>query len=177
MKTGTTRGGRQAVALGAAAAMFAAVGLLPWRVLAVEPAGTQAATMGEQAKQAGRDFPYVVAFETGLRDLSGEDAIQITDVRGTSPQMDGGIYRITGTYRLSSRDSATLAASVTARDAKDGVGPWNKAQVTKVQKGEGTFNLLLPISIQGWAHVSFYDDHHSLGGVYVGTGNTVLHHY
>ena len=101
------------------------------------------------------------------------DQIQITEVRGTSPDMRGGIYRITGTYKLISHDKATLAASVTARRHEDGVGPWNPAQRIDVTKGTGTFTLLLPMSVDGWPHVSFYDGE-SFGGNYIGTGDTTL---
>jgi hypothetical protein len=102
------------------------------------------------------------------------DQITITDVRGTSADMRGGIYRISGTYTLVSREKATLAASVTARYAKDGTGPWNAAQTVTITKGTGTFTLLLPISVEGWPHVSFYGKSSDFGGSYIGTGEYVL---
>jgi hypothetical protein len=123
--------------------------------------------------QAHEDFPYLVRFEQGATKFANGDEIRITEVRGTSPDMRGGIYRITGTYKLVSRDKATLAASVTARRSQDGVGPWNPAQHIDVTKGSGTFTLLLPMSVDGWPHVSFYNGE-SFGGNYIGSGDTTL---
>src|SRR5438105_15873374 len=80
-----------------------------------------------RATSAHEDFPYVVAFEQGATKFESGDQIQITEVRGTTPDMRGGIYRITGTYKLVSHEKATLAASVTARRHEDGVGAWNPA--------------------------------------------------
>lgn len=91
--------------------------------------------------------------------------------------MQSGICRISGTYTLTSRDQATLAASITARDSADGWGPWNKAQTMAITKGHGTFTLYLPVSISGWPHVSFYGKWSDFGGSYIGTGDSVLRHW
>jgi hypothetical protein len=119
-------------------------------------------------------FPFAVPFEAGASQFDPGDRITIAEVRGTAADMAGGIYHVSGTYTLASRDSATLAASVTARDAADGKGPWNAAQRMTIKKGSGTFTLLLPVSIRGWPHVSFYGKDDAFGGVYFGTGDTVL---
>lgn len=140
-----------------------------------EPCCVHAAKAEE--KSPGSDFPFAIAFVRGLSEFRPGDAITITDVRGTSSDMQSGICRITGTYTLASEDKATLAASVTARDSADGIGPWNKAQTMDIARGHGKFTLLLPISVSGWPHVSFYGKTNSFGGVYVGTGDSVLRHW
>lgn len=119
-------------------------------------------------------FPYVIAFEQGATQFQPGDLITITEVRGTSSDMSGGIYRISGTYTLASRDSATLAAFVSASSAADGRSPVNSAQTLNVTRGSGPFTLMLPISIKGYPHVSFYADSNAIGGVYFGTGDSVL---
>jgi hypothetical protein len=131
-----------------------------------------------QAKSASeKDFPFTIAFEQGAARFQPGDEITITEVRGTSSDMSSGICRISGTYKLTSHDHATLAASVTARSAADGVGPWNKAQTTTITRGQGSFTLMLPVSIRGWPHVSFYGPKSDFGGSYVGTGDLVLRHW
>jgi hypothetical protein len=131
-----------------------------------------------QVKESPRhDFPFTIAFEQGLTQFQPGDQITITDVHGTNSEMQGGIYRISGTYTLASQDEATLAASVTARDSANGRGFWNKAQTTTITKGHGSFTLLLPVSVPGWPHVSFYGKADAFGGIYVGTGDSVLRHW
>ena len=122
---------------------------------------------------ANEDFPHVIAFEEGAVQFERGDKITITEVRSTSKDMQSGICRISGTYELASRESATLAASVTAHKAEDGRGYWNSAQRMEVTKGRGEFTLMLPISIEGWPHVSFYSETRSIGGIYLGTGESV----
>jgi len=126
---------------------------------------------------AGSDFPFVISFQQGATQFLPGDRINITEVRGTSRDMQGGVCRISGTYTLVSHDRATLAASVTARNAADGIGPWNTAQTLTIKKGTGDFVLLLPISIEGWPHVSFYGEVSDFGGNYIGTGDSVLKHW
>ena len=69
------------------------------------------------------DFPFAISFELGATQFQSGDRITITEVRGTSSDMQSGICRISGTYTLASHDKATLAASVTARESADGSGP------------------------------------------------------
>jgi beta-lactamase regulating signal transducer with metallopeptidase domain len=114
------------------------------------------AVVSQPAASSGDLFRFDVPFKLGTRQFLDGDSITITRVKGTNPDMEGGICCISGTYILASHDKATLAASVTASDAKDGVGPWNSSQTFEIQKGKGEFTLLLPISIRGWPHVSFY---------------------
>jgi hypothetical protein len=142
--------------------------------LAVAGAQPSAETSVSQGAKSHEDFPFTIAFEEGAIQFDGGDKISITEVRGTSKDMQSGICRISGTYQFTSQESATLAASVTARRSADGRGPWNSAQTMSVTKGRGAFTLMLPISVKGWPHVSFYSNSKAIGGIYIGTGDGVL---
>src|SRR5262249_38423156 len=112
------------------------------------------------------DFPFVIDFYRGAVQFAEGDEIVIKEVRSTSKDLRSGICRITGTYNLASEGPITLAASVTASDPENGKGPWNTAQRMDITKGKGSFTLLLPISVKGSPHVSFYTKSASIGGVY-----------
>jgi len=155
------------MAISSCVALLAVVGCTGGRSSS-EPAGGRPASPSHDA------FPFRIAFERGAAKFEPGDQITITEVRGTSGDMQSGICRISGTYILASQDEATLAASVTARDPADGRGPWNRAQTMTITKGTGTFTLLLPISVDGWPHVSFYGKSSAFGGCYIGTGESVL---
>jgi hypothetical protein len=148
--------------------------------LLITLAGCVGSTPPGQAKSASsapvmhQDFPFAIPFEQGASKFEPGDQIVIAEVRGTSPDMKSGICLISGRYRLFSHDWATLAASVTAREAAQGIGPWNSAQTITINKGQGTFSLMLPISVDGWPHVSFYGKSSDFGGTYFGTGESVL---
>ncbi len=103
------------------------------------------------------EFPHVVKFEQGATRFQEGDKITILEVRGTADTMiPGNTYRIKGTYTLASHDRATLAAYTTASRAANGTGPTHKVQSTVVNRGTGTFTLVLPMSCEGWPHLSFY---------------------
>ena len=122
-------------------------------------------------------FPYAVRFEQGATRFLNGDKITILEVRGTADTFaPGNIYWIKGTYTLASHDRAMLAAYTTAKDAKNGTGGYLKVQTNIVARGQGTFTLYLPLSYQGWPHVSFYpaDGGDGFGGNYFGTGDSVL---
>lgn len=161
------------ITLGGAAAMSVHVATAQAAAPSATPAATTAAIPSVAAPStgvspAGSDFAHAIAFKVVQPHFAAGDAITVTDVRSTAADLRSGICRISGTYALASRDEATLAGSVTARASADGKGPWNSAQQMTVKKGSGTFTVLLPISIDGWPHVSFYDGGESFGGVYVG---------
>ena len=123
------------------------------------------------------EFPYSVRFEPGATRFLDGDEITITEVRGTADAFSpGNIYCIKGAYTLTSHNQAMLAAFITAKDAKDGKGRYLKVQTTMVERGSGKFTVFLPISSQGWPHLSFYpaDGGGSFGGNYFGTGDSVL---
>jgi beta-lactamase regulating signal transducer with metallopeptidase domain len=123
------------------------------------------------------NLPHVVRFEQGTTRFLDGDQITISEVHGTAETFSpGNVYRIRGTYTLASHDSAMLAAYTTARHAKDGRSSSHKSQSTVVKKGDGTFTLYLPMTYEGWPHVSFYPagGGNGFGGNYFGTGETVL---
>jgi beta-lactamase regulating signal transducer with metallopeptidase domain len=125
---------------------------------------------------APSEFPHVVRFEQGATRFAGGDKITILEVRGTDETFaPGNIYSIKGTYTLGSRDRATLLASITATDS-DGKSGSLKVQTLQIERGEGTFTLLLPMSYRGLPHVSFYPagGGEGFGGNYFGTGDSVL---
>jgi len=124
---------------------------------------------------ATTEFPHVVRFEQGAAHFEDGDEITIVEVRGTSEAFSPGhTYQIKGSYTLASHDSAMLAAYTTAWDAADASGPTTKVQTTVVDRGKGTFTLILPMSCEGWPHVSFYAGGTSFGGNYFGTGDAVM---
>jgi hypothetical protein len=131
----------------------------------------------ESANPENADFSHAVPFEQGATRFSAGDKITITEIHGTAERFTpGNVYRIRGTYSLASHDSATLAAYTTAKYAKDGFSHSRKIQSTVVNRGDGTFTLYLPMTCEGWPHVSFYPagGGDGFGGNYFGTGETVL---
>jgi len=146
---------------------------------------TPAGSNGEATPQPARkphtavaaEFPYAVPFEQGATRFLSGDEINILEVRGTADTFaPNNTYRIKGTYTLASHDRATLAAYITAMDAKNGKGASLEVQRTVVNHGKGTFTLVLPMSCRGWPHVSFYPagGGSDFGGSYFGTGDSVL---
>ncbi|HEX7378529.1 MAG TPA: hypothetical protein VF278_15525 [Pirellulales bacterium] len=133
-----------------------------------------------QPEAAGSQFPYTVKFEQGATKFFKGDKITILEVRGTAETFTpGDIYWIKGTYTLASHEAATLAAYTTAKHAADARSKSYTAQTMKIEKGDGTFALFLPMACEGWPHVSFYstDDGEGFGGNYFGTGESVLKHF
>jgi beta-lactamase regulating signal transducer with metallopeptidase domain len=127
--------------------------------------------------RAGDEKLVEVPFVKGASRFSDGDSITIREVRGTAATFEpGNIYWIKGTYTLGSHDQAALSANTTARDAANGTSPTWKIQTTVVERGSGTFTLCLLMSSLGWPHLSFYpvDGGESFGGVYFGTGDSVL---
>jgi beta-lactamase regulating signal transducer with metallopeptidase domain len=123
------------------------------------------------------ELPYEVKFEQGATRFMDGDKIAIVDVRGTAETFTpGNTYLIKGEYTLASHDRAELSAYITAMDAENGRSGSHKLQTTVVNRGDGTFTLLLPMSYRGWPHVSFYpaDGGDGFGGNYFGTGDSVL---
>jgi beta-lactamase regulating signal transducer with metallopeptidase domain len=118
-----------------------------------------------------------VPFVLGATRFSDGDTITIRDVRGTAATFEpGNMYWIKGTYTLGSHDRAALSAFTTAKDSANGTSATWKIQTTVVARGNGTFTLCLPMSCPGWPHLSFYPEGggESFGGVYFGTGDSVL---
>jgi beta-lactamase regulating signal transducer with metallopeptidase domain len=140
-------------------------------------AGSHGVATAKPEAETVHEFPHVVRFEQGATRFLNGDKITILEVRGTADTFaPKNTYQIKGTYTLASRDRATLAAYITAADAADGTGSSLKAQMTVVNRGDGAFTLVLPMSSRGWPHVSFYpaEGGECFGGNYVGTGDSVL---
>jgi beta-lactamase regulating signal transducer with metallopeptidase domain len=176
------------------------VSLLPWHADFVRPAAaadepatrpkeTKSAAIGArefsvevELKEVLPDFPYTVRFQQGATRLPAGDKIVITEVKGTAETVaPGNIYLVRGTYKLTSHERASLSVFTTAKYV---VGPGKfitgsndlKVQTTSVTKGEGTFTFYLPMTGDGFPHVSFYpaEGGGDIGGTYFGTGDSVL---
>ncbi|MCL2648354.1 MAG: M56 family metallopeptidase [Phycisphaerales bacterium] len=113
-----------------------------------------------------------VSFKAEDSQFSAGDEIRITAIRGTSEKLGpGNTYLISGTYRLESQDRATLEVYVTS-DATSLIpnhhDPYDSRQTIWIDKGRGTFTVLLPFMSKGRPHVSFYPSNRgsSFGGVY-----------
>jgi beta-lactamase regulating signal transducer with metallopeptidase domain len=128
------------------------------------------------------ELSRVVHFEVGQTSLREGDKITIEEVSGTSDKMtEGNLYAVKGTYKLTSAKRAILAAYTTA-DSQDPKAmqmqaiPDMKTQRIVVDKGEGRFKLIFYMWYNGNPHVSFYpaEGGSVFGGVYFGTGNSVL---
>ncbi len=127
--------------------------------------------------RADTEYSHVLKFEQGAARFLDGDRITVKEIRGTSDTFaPDNFYQITGTYSLVSHDRATLAAYTTAKDAAHGRSIPSKVQSTRVNRGDGTFTLVLPMTHTGWPHVSFYPDDggSGFGGTYFGTGESVL---
>jgi beta-lactamase regulating signal transducer with metallopeptidase domain len=115
------------------------------------------------------ELTHKVAFGLGESEFHPGDSITITQVRGTSDQLQvDGTFQVTGTYTLASADHATLAISVASSEHPRGY--WGQKQQIKINRGSGTFTLTERMACQGYPHISFYNDGGSIGDVYFGTG-------
>lgn len=120
------------------------------------------------------ELTHIVPIEIGKTSFALGDEIAISEVRGTSSRIQvDGTYQVTGTYTLGSRDKATLALSVSSKNPQNAFGAWSKLQQITVTKGTGTFTLTERMAVEGFPHISFYDDRSALGGMYFGTGDWV----
>lgn len=138
---------------------------------------TAAASAPRPAESATLEFPHKVKFELGQTGFAEGDQINILEVRGTAETFTpGNLYWIKGTYTLASRDRASLSALVTANDAKNGRSSGIKMQNAVIQRGQGTFTLVLLMNYPGWPHLSFYpaEGGEGFGGIYFGTGESVM---
>ena len=122
-------------------------------------------------------FFYEVKFEKGENKFLDGDDITINEIRGDAKTFEpGNNYLIQGRYKLHSHPEAQLSAFTTAKEAKDGVGPIQSIQTQKISKGEADFTIILPMTVRGWPHLSFYNTKsgEGFGGIYFGTGDSVL---
>lgn len=139
---------------------FLLIALLGGAICCQSTGSPKLSTKSTSVVTTGADgiFKFDVPFKLGKSEFIDGDEIAISSIKGTSADMQGGMYCIRGSYTLASHDQAHIGAFVTPADSNEGVGPINPAQFAAVQKGSGTFTLLLPVSIRGWPHVSFYSE-------------------
>ena len=129
---------------------------------------------GDTRPVATTPYPYTEVVDRGETDFAAGDDITITRVRSTGPDLRAGTCLVDGKYTLTSRPTATLAASVAAKRLADATGPWVAGQTEPVARGTGTFSLVLPLATEGYPHVSFYGPADCFGGTYFGTGDRLL---
>jgi beta-lactamase regulating signal transducer with metallopeptidase domain len=117
--------------------------------------------------QLTRSLPFHIT----SKELARGDSLVITEIRSNNDnfQVDG-TYQVTGTYTLASHKQATLALSITAKDAKNGYGEWGKKQSFTITQGSGTFTLTERAPCEGFPHISFYGDGSTFGGIYFVAG-------
>ena len=128
-------------------------------------------TVFEVTAPEPKEFPEVVAIETGKKQFTAGDEITITEVRGTSSKMAiGNFYQIKGTYKLVSHGPATLSCYVSARDRENGYGPVRESQNTAVTKGEGAFTVVCPLFCRGYPHLTMRAENGAVADVYFGAG-------
>lgn len=123
-------------------------------------------------KHSSVEMSHVVHFVVNRTQMKGPDGITISEIRGTSDEIAANnVYEIKGSYRLASRESATLSTAETipstevihSRGLDDTEGP----RKMEVSRGEGRFTLFLYMRAEGDAHLSFYgSDGPSFGSVY-----------
>jgi hypothetical protein len=136
--------------------------------------GFAAQTKPNHELRSNSPLSHEVRFATSNTDFKTGDTITISDVRGTSSKLSAGnIYQVTGTYKLVSKDRATLAAFVTTRGKQGESTPAMHTQMMKVGKGEGRFTLIFYMWQNGDPHVSFYPyaGGNSFAGIYFGNNN------
>ncbi|HKD37072.1 MAG TPA: protein kinase, partial [Pirellulales bacterium] len=141
----------------------------------VDLAWTRAAAPAAFKRPDASELSHRVPFELGAKLMRDGDRITIEEVRGTADTMKAGnYYEIKGTYRLASRDKATLAAYVTSET--ENVKNAGQSDTPTVTRGEGRFDLLLHMTHEGKPHVSFYpaETREGFAHVYFGTGDSVL---
>lgn len=156
-----------------------------WKIAAVAAVCVAcSARSGEAARPEDRvhgyELSHVIAFEVGDVQLRKGDNITINEVRGTADTISAGnTYVIKGTYRLASEKNASLSAYTTGNAADPKAMsmqsiPDQRTQSIEIKEGSGRFSLILYMWYDGNPHVSFYHGNESIGGVYFGTGASVL---
>ena len=120
---------------------------------------------------AGAAQDYSHSFRVNKTWSDAGDSITVSLVQGPSEKyVAGNTYEVSGTYKLTSRNKAMLAAFVTSSAADGPEIPHEISAEQKmiVSKGEGKFTLRFHMFHKGDPHVSFYpaDGGNSLGGVY-----------
>jgi RNA polymerase sigma factor (sigma-70 family) len=123
-----------------------------------------------------RRFAYRVPFETGFKEASDGNAIEILEVWGTRPRIEvGGQYLVHGKYTLRAHEAGKLYFYRTETEANSGPTPTYDLQQMSVPKGQGEFTLLHGMGGAGFLHVILTpaERYVPLANVYFGTGATV----
>ncbi|MEX2317002.1 MAG: protein kinase [Pirellulales bacterium] len=158
------------------------VGVLKIRSASENSAGVRIVYKLVQNRQTGAgEFKFTVPFEIGAATFPHGDSIVIEDVNGTADSIKpGNQYEIKGRYRLLSQERAQLSVYITDDRTDPAARQFRSAYTAKqskiVTRGDGRFTLVLPMLHGGKPHVSFYPEKggEGFGGVYFGTGDTVL---
>jgi hypothetical protein len=110
-----------------------------------------------------------ISFEVGVRDFGPRDDLVIDEVRSTDTTLSAGsLVTVRGRYRLGTRESARLYLGTTTSGTQGSdVLP---EQQTRVDRGDGSFELVHRIPAAGHLHVTYYDPNSGrpFGGLYFG---------
>ncbi|MEM8886214.1 MAG: hypothetical protein AAGD14_19295 [Planctomycetota bacterium] len=119
-------------------------------------------------------YPHRIDFALGEKQEMGDAAIEITELRGSRPDIAvGGEYLVRGRYRLHGADEGVLTFFLTA-DNWNNTGPIMDLQRQTVTRGEGTFELQHRMEGPGAFHVTIYDAQwNELFDQYIGARATV----
>jgi len=113
-----------------------------------------AGCMGTGSGRIDDRFPHRIAFETRSAQRSDADTLEITELRGTRPQIErGGEYVLRGKYRLGSFEKGRVVFYETDGEGPGVYGVDVDLQQLRITKGEGTFELLHAMPVKGWFHV------------------------
>jgi beta-lactamase regulating signal transducer with metallopeptidase domain len=123
------------------------------------------------------DFPHVVKFDLGETQFLPGDSITITEIRGTADTVTpNNTYMIRGRFTLASAEHADLSTYVTAIDREQHHDAYDQRQTVRLDKGSGTFTVVLPFLSKGCPHLSFYptEGGSSFSALYFGSGESLL---
>jgi hypothetical protein len=120
------------------------------------------------AQEPPRQMPVPIVL--GPRRFREGDAIEITQVHATSPNLEpGDSVTVRGRFRLTSADNADLCLFLTQTDGDAPVAV-QSSQTIAVKRGHGDFELKTTIRHRGFLHLTFYDaTGNPFSGVYFGT--------
>lgn len=119
-------------------------------------------------------FKYKVPFETGKRESTATDQVEVIGLWGTRPRIEiGGEYLVVGRYTLQSDERGHVFFYMTGNNW-DNSGPVMDLQRTEVRRGSGTFVLQHKMAGPGWFHVDLYGEENELADLYFGEGDNLL---
>jgi len=113
----------------------------------------------------------IVPIQLGAKAFRDGDAIQIEEVRSTSPDLgQGDTITVKGNYRLGSKSKASLQLLVTQTEG-DGSEKIEAMQTFPATHGFEPFEVTITVKHRGYLHLTFYDTESGqpFGGTYFGT--------